>query len=253
MPRLPDRVALVTGASRGIGLATARCFAREGARVCLVDIDADAVERAAEELRAEGLDAMAAAADVADREQVEAAVEAAVSRYGRLDVLVNNAGVIRDNLFFRMTDDDWETVMAVHLRGTFLCSRAAQRHMVEQKYGRIVNLSSTSALGNRGQANYAAAKAGLQGFTKTLALELGRYGITVNAVAPGFVETEMTRATAERMGVSFEQFVEGARQQIPVGRVGTPDDIATAILFFASEEAGYVSGQVLYVAGGPKA
>ena len=151
-----------------------------------------------------------------------------------------------------MSDDDWQHVIDVHLNGAFLCSRAAQKVMVSQGYGRIINLSSTSALGNRGQTNYAAAKAGLQGFTKTLAIELGKFGITCNAVAPGFIETDMTRATAERMGVPFEQFVEDAASSIPVGRTGKPEDVAAAILFFASEEAGFVSGQVLYVAGGPK-
>ena len=151
-----------------------------------------------------------------------------------------------------MTDEDWQTVMDVHLKGAFYCSRAAQKVMVEQKYGRIINISSTSALGNRGQANYSAAKAGLQGFTKTLAIELGKFGITVNAVAPGFIETEMTRATAARIGLDFGQFVEEVKKQIPVGRIGQPEDIAAALLFFASEEASFVNGQVLYVAGGPK-
>jgi 3-oxoacyl-[acyl-carrier protein] reductase len=172
---------------------------------------------------------------------------------GAPTVLVNNAGILRDNLIFKMTDDDWDAVLAVHLRGAFLMARAVQRHQVATKWGRIVNLSSTSALGNRGQANYAAAKAGLQGFTKTLAIELGRYNVTVNAVAPGFIATEMLRQTAARMRISFEQFLEGAAREIPVGRVGQPDDIANAVSFFCSEAASFVSGQVLYVAGGPKA
>lgn len=252
MGRLDNRVAMITGASRGIGFATARRFAREGARVCMADIDEKGIRRAEETLRGEGLEVFGLRVDVTNREMVEAAVEETVRRYGRLDILVNNAGVIRDNLLFKMTDEDWQTVMDVHLKGAFYCSRAAQKVMVEQKYGRIINISSTSALGNRGQANYSAAKAGLQGFTKTLAIELGKFGITVNAVAPGFIETEMTRATAARIGVDFEQFVEEVTKQIPVGRIGQPEDIATALLFFASEEASFVNGQVLYVAGGPK-
>ncbi|MFS8514209.1 MAG: 3-oxoacyl-ACP reductase FabG [Planifilum fulgidum] len=253
MGRLKGRVAMITGAGRGIGFAAARRFAREGAQVCLTDIDEEGIRRAEESLRGEGLEVFGLRVDVTDRAQVESAVEETVRRYGRLDILVNNAGVIRDNLLFKMTDEDWQTVMDVHLKGAFYCSRAAQKVMVEQKYGRIINISSTSALGNRGQANYSAAKAGLQGFTKTLAIELGKFGITVNAVAPGFIETEMTRATAERIGISFEQFVEEVKKQIPVGRIGQPEDVAAAILFFASEEASFVNGQVLYVAGGPKA
>ena len=167
-------------------------------------------------------------------------------------MLVNNAGVIRDNLLFKMTDDDWELVMAVHLRGAFLMSRACQKHMVEQRWGRIVNLSSTSALGNRGQANYSAAKAGLQGLAKTLAVELGPFGVTANAVAPGFIATDMTAATAERMGIDFETFTKIVADQTPVRRVGQPEDIAHTVSFLVSEGAGYVSGQVIYVAGGPK-
>jgi 3-oxoacyl-[acyl-carrier protein] reductase len=253
MGRLENRVAMITGASRGIGFAAARRFAREGARVCMADIDEEGIRRAEESLRGEGLEVFGLRVDVTDRAQVESAVEETVRRYGRLDILLNNAWVIRDNLLFRMTDEDWQTVMDVHLKGAFYCSRAAQKVMVEQNYGRIINISSTSALGNRGQANYSAAKAGLQGFTKTLAIELGKFGITVNAVAPGFIETEMTRATAARIGVDFEQFVEEVTKQIPVGRIGQPEDIAAALLFFASEEASFVNGQVLYVAGGPKA
>ncbi len=251
MGRLDGRVAFVTGASRGIGLATARRFAQEGASVRLTDLQG--AEEAADILKAEGLEVSGARVDVASREEVEAAVGGTAETYGRLDILVNNAGVTRDNLLFKMTDEDWRTVMEVHLMGTFLCSQAAQKYMVEGGYGRIVNVSSTSALGNRGQANYAAAKAGIQGFTKTLAIELGRFGITVNAVAPGFVETEMTRAVATKMGVEFEDFVAERAKLIPVGRSGKPEDIAASILFFASEEAGFVSWQVLYAAGGPKA
>jgi len=167
-------------------------------------------------------------------------------------VLVNNAGVLRDNLLFKMTESDWDTVMNVHLRGAFLCSRAAQKFMVEQKWGRIVCLSSTSALGNRGQANYSAAKAGLQGLTKTLAIELGPYGVTANAIAPGFIVTDMTAATAARVGMDFDKFQEAAATQIPVRRVGRPADIANTVSFLASEGAGFVSGQVIYVAGGPR-
>lgn len=252
MKRLEGRVALITGGCRGIGKATAHRFAAEGARVCVMDIDAAAVEATATSLASEGLDVFAVAADVGDEADVERAVSATVERYGRLDILVNNAGVIRDNLIHKMSPDDWDLVMRVHLRGTFLATRAAQKYMVEQSYGRILTVSSTSAQGNRGQANYSAAKAGLQGFTKTMAIELGRFGITANSIAPGFVVTEMTRATAERIGVPFEEFVEARAKETPVRRVGQPEDIAAALLFFASEEAGFVTGQVLYVAGGPR-
>jgi 3-oxoacyl-[acyl-carrier protein] reductase len=200
----------------------------------------------------EGMDAFAVRVDVTSHSEVENAVSGVVNRYGRLDILVNNAGVTKDSLIYKMTDEDWRTVMNVHLTGTFFCSRAAQKYMVENNYGRIINVSSTSALGNSGQANYAAAKAGIQGFTKTLAVELGRYSITANAVAPGFIETEMTRDTAARLGVDFDDFVAQRVQSIPVGRSGWPEDVAAAILYFASEEASFVSGQVLYVAGGPR-
>ena len=252
MGRLEGRVALVTGAGRGIGRATARRFAREGARVCLADVEPNGAAEAAGSLVDSGMDAFVTHMDVTSRTEVENAVERIIERYGRLDILVNNAGVTRDNLFYKMTDGEWRTVLDVHLTGAFLCSRAAQKHMVEQGYGRIVNVSSTSALGNHSQANYSAAKAGLQGFTKTIAIELGRYGVTVNAVAPGFIETEMTRQTASRLGVDFEEFVEEIVKGIPVGRSGWPEDLAAAILYLASEEASFVSGQILYVAGGPR-
>ena len=253
MGRFDGRVAIVTGGSRGIGFGIANKFAEEGAKVALFDINEEELANASKELRSKGYEVSTFVTNVVDAEQVETSVKAVVDKYGKVDILVNNAGIIRDNLLYKMTDEDWQLVMDVHLKGSFNCARAVQKYMVEQKYGRIVNISSTSALGNRGQANYSAAKAGLQGFTKTLAIELGKYGITTNAVAPGFIETDMTKATAERIGVPFEQFVKAAASQIPVGRTGKPEDIANAVAFFCDEASGFVNGQVLYVAGGPKA
>lgn len=247
------RTAIVTGAARGIGAATAKRLAADGFAVAVLDLDAAACADTVAAIEAAGGRALAVGANVADGEAVAAAVATVVERLGAPTVLVNNAGIIRDNLLFKMTEDDWDAVLTVHLRGAFLMSKAVQSHMVEAGWGRIVNLSSTSALGNRGQANYAAAKAGMQGFTKTLAIELGRYGVTANAIAPGFIQTDMTRATAERVGMSFDDFVAANAKEIPVGRGGTPEDIAGAVSYFVSEEAGFVSGQVLYVAGGPRA
>ena len=244
--RFKDRVALVTGGGRGIGAATAQLLAKQGARVAVSDLD----EGPAKEI-AGPIGGIAIACDVSDRAQVEAMVERTVKELGRLDVLVTCAGIIRDNLLFKMTDEDWDAVIDTHLKGTFLCARAAQKHMVDQKYGKMVFLSSTSALGNRGQANYSAAKAGLQGMARTLAIELGAYNVNVNTVAPGFVETRMTRATAERMGVDYEAFKLGAASQIPLRRVGQPEDIANVIAFLCSDESGFVSGQNVYVRGGP--
>ncbi|MGH3939573.1 MAG: 3-oxoacyl-ACP reductase FabG [Pseudonocardiaceae bacterium] len=247
------RTAIVTGAARGIGAATASRLGHDGFAVAVLDLDELACKQTVAQIEAAGSRSLAVGVDVSDAEQVKAAVARVVTELGAPTVLVNNAGITRDNLLFRMTEQDWDSVLAVHLRGSFLMSREVQSHMTAAGWGRIVNLSSTGALGTRGQANYATAKAGLQGFTKTLAIELGKFGVTVNAVAPGFIVTDMTRATAERVGMSFEDFQQAAVEQIPVGRVGQPEDIAATVSFLASEEAGFVSGQVIYVAGGPKA
>jgi 3-oxoacyl-[acyl-carrier protein] reductase len=245
--------AIVTGAARGIGAGVARRLAEDGFAIAVLDLDEAACRRVVDEIEANGGRGLAVGVDVTAEEAVAAAIERIAAELGEPTVLVNNAGIIRDNLLFKMTTSEWDSVIDVHLRGSFLMSRAVQGYMTKAGFGRIINLSSTSALGNRGQANYAAAKAGLQGFTKTLALELGKFGVTANAIAPGFIETEMTRATAERMGVSFDDFKTALVKDIPVARGGLPADIAHAVSFFASEGAGFVSGQVLYVAGGPKA
>jgi len=229
-----QRVAIVTGAARGIGAATARRLAADGMAVAVLDLDAAACADTVDAITNAGGRAMAVGADVSKADQVEAAVGKVAAELGPPAVLINNAGIIRDNLLFKMTEDDWDMVLGVHLRGAFLMSRAAQKHMVEQRYGRIVNLSSSSALGNRGQVNYSAAKAGMQGFTKTLAIELGPFGITANAVAPGFIATDMTAATAARIGMSFEDFQAAAATQIPVRRVGQVEDVAYVISFLCS-------------------
>ncbi|WP_206030985.1 MULTISPECIES: 3-oxoacyl-ACP reductase FabG [unclassified Rhodococcus (in: high G+C Gram-positive bacteria)] len=246
------KTAVVTGSARGIGAAVAKRLAKDGFGVAVVDLDESACADTVGAIQSAGGHAVAIGANVADEESVRTAVDRIASEFGAPTVLVNNAGITRDNLLFKMTVDDWDSVLGVHLRGSFLMTRAVQKHMIDAKWGRIVNLSSTSALGNRGQANYAAAKAGMQGFTKTLAIELGKFGVTANAIAPGFIETEMTAATAERVGVPFEDFKAAAAAQIPVNRVGHPDDIAHLASFFVSEGAGFISGQVVYAAGGPK-
>jgi 3-oxoacyl-[acyl-carrier protein] reductase len=248
-----SRVAIVTGAARGIGAAVAKRLASDGYAVAVVDLDESSCKDTVAAIEADGGRAIGVGADVSDTDQVVAAVDRVATELGPPTVLINNAGITRDNLLFKMTEQDWDSVLGVHLRGAFLMSREVQKHQTQQGWGRIVNLSSTSALGNRGQANYSTAKAGMQGFTKTLAIELGKFGVTANAIAPGFIETDMTAATAERLGVPFEDFKKAAASQIPVARVGKPEDIAAMAAFFVSDEASFVSGQVIYVAGGPRA
>ena len=250
MGRYDGRVAVVTGSARGIGAGTAKRFADEGASVAVLDLDEAQAQATAEGLGA--TKAVGIGCNVGDAASVDAAVGRVLAELGGLHVLVNNAGITRDNLLFKMTEDDWDSVMNVHLKGAFLMSRAAQKTFVDQQYGKILNLSSVSANGNRGQANYAAAKAGVQGFTRTLALELGRYNVNVNAIAPGFIATDMTDATAKRLGVDVEDFRKAAAESTPIKRVGAPEDIAAAAAFLCSDEASYITGQTLYVDGGAK-
>jgi 3-oxoacyl-[acyl-carrier protein] reductase len=241
-------VALVTGGGRGIGAATCEVFARDGASVAVCDMDEAPAQEVAGPLGERGL---ALACDVTSREQVESAAQRAVDKFGRLDMLVCCAGITRDNLIHKMSDDDWDGVIDTHLKGSFLCAQAAQRHMVPQRYGKIVFLSSTSALGNRGQTNYSTAKAGLQGMARTLAIELGKFNINVNAVAPGFVETRMTEATARRVGADWEEYKRVAAERTPLQRIGQPIDLANVIAFLCSDDSSFVTGQTLYVRGGP--
>lgn len=258
MPRFDSRVAIVTGGARGIGAATAMRLAREGATVAVIDLDAVGAEQTATAIRSDhvvretGGDAAGFACDVTDGDAVDAVFDTVAGQYGSLGILVSNAGITRDNLLFKLERNDWDAVLTTNLTSAYLCARAAQRHMVPLRYGRIVSLSSRSALGNRGQANYAAAKAGIQGLTATLAIELGPFGITVNAVAPGYIATPMTAATAERVGASVEEHHRAAAERTPLRRVGEPDEVASAIAFFASDDASYVSGQTLYINGGAR-
>ncbi|KAA0120614.1 SDR family NAD(P)-dependent oxidoreductase [Mycolicibacterium sp. P9-22] len=249
---LTGRVAFITGAAQGIGAATAQRLAAAGARVAVADMNADGAAGVAQSIEDQGGTAISVRCDVSKSADVNAAVSQAVEALGPITVLINCAGVLRDNLLFRMSDDDWDVVLDTHLKGTFMTTRAAQKYMVDEKWGRIVNVSSTAALGNRGQSNYSAAKAGIQGMTKTHAIELGRYNITVNSVAPGFVETDMIRETARRQGVDFDKYKESAIARNPMRRVAQPIDIANAIMLLCSEEAGFINGQIVYVAGGPR-
>jgi 3-oxoacyl-[acyl-carrier protein] reductase len=250
--RFADRVAIVTGGAQGIGAATARRLASEGARVAVVDLDAERSAAAADEIKAAGGTATGYGCDVTDPAAVVAMVDAVVAEHGRLDVLVNNAGITRDNMLFKMPAAEWDAVITTNLSSMFHCCQAAQKHMVAARYGKIVNLSSRSALGNRGQVNYAAAKAGVQGLTATLAIELGPFNINVNAVAPGYIATAMTAATATRVGAAPEDHQRMAADATPLRRVGQPDEVAAVIAFLASDDASYVSGQTLYVNGGAR-
>ncbi len=250
--RFDGRVAVVTGAAQGIGAATARRLSEEGAVVVALDRNAEGANAVATAITADGGAASGLRCDVSSPTGVAAAVDAVAAEHGRIDVLVNNAGITRDNLLFKMDDDDWNSVLQVNLTSVFLMCRAVQKLMVAARYGRIVNLSSRSALGNRGQANYSAAKAGIQGLTATLAIELGAFNITVNAVAPGYVATPMTAATAERVGSTPEAHQQEVAQRTPLRRVGRPEEIASVVAFLASDDASYVSGQTLYINGGAR-
>ena len=244
------RVALVTGGGSGIGAAVAERLGRDGTAVAVVDLDYAAATAVADRIRADGARALAVRADVADSAQVTAAAALAAETLGAVDILVNNAGILRDNMLFKLSETDWDAVIDVHLKGAYLFSKAVQGAMVQRGFGRIINMSSTSALGNRGQANYSAAKAGLQGFTRTLALELGPYGVTVNAIGPGFIETSMTHAVADRIGSDYEALRDRMAGQVATRRTGTPADIARVVSFFAADDAGFITGQCLYVDGG---
>ena len=253
MGRFDGRVAIVTGSARGIGAGIAKRFAEEGASVAVLDLDEAQAAATAEELPVTGeARAIGIGCNVTDGASVEAAVARVLDELGGLHILVNNAGITRDNLLFKLSEDDWDSVMNVHLKGAFLMSKAVQKTFVDQKYGKILGLSSVSANGNRGQANYSAAKAGVQGFTRTLALELGKFGVNANAIAPGFIATEMTDETARRLKLDVEDFRKMNAEANPVKRVGHPEDIAAAAAFLCSDEASYITGQTLYVDGGAK-
>jgi 3-oxoacyl-[acyl-carrier protein] reductase len=252
MKRYTDRVVAITGGAQGIGEAAAWRVATEGASVALLDINGDRAAAAAQRLRDAGHIASGFACDVTSEKAVTAAFTNVNTELGQIDVLVNNAGITRDGLVHKMTLSAWHSVIETNLTGAFLCAREAQKYMVPRRYGKIVNLSSRSALGNRGQANYASAKAGIQALTATLAIELGPFGINVNAVAPGFIATAMTAETAQRIGSTIEEHQAAAATRTPLGRVGQPHEVAAAIAFLGCDDSSYVSGQTLYINGGAR-
>ncbi|MFQ5829803.1 MAG: 3-oxoacyl-ACP reductase FabG [Candidatus Methylomirabilia bacterium] len=241
--RLQAKIALVTGAAGGIGEAAARRFAREGALVAVNDANAAGAERVAQELQGDGGKAMAVAGDVTRRAQVEEMVRRILSAWGRIDILVNNAGINRDAMAAKMTEEQWDEVLDVNLKGTFLCAQAVLPGMRERGWGRVVNTSSIGSLGNIGQANYAASKAGVIGLTKTLALEYAKYGVTVNCVAPGATMTAMLAGVPDHIKAKIIE-------KIPVGRIASPEEIAHVHCFLASDEAAFITGQVIFVDGG---
>ncbi|MCL4302278.1 MAG: SDR family oxidoreductase [Anaerolineae bacterium] len=251
--RLNDRVALITGASQGLGAVTARKFVSEGAFVVLADIDSQGAQALAAQFEAAGRKAMALQVDVTDRAEVQQMVRTTVAEFGHIDILVNNAGALRDRPLLEMSEQDWRLVVDVSLKGSFLCSQAAASFMMEQRYGKIINMSSGSAYGSvNGQANYASAKAGLLGLTRTLAMELGPYNINVNAVAPGAIEIGMSVRTAELKGIAVKEYMDRLAALIPLRRVGQPEEVANVICFLASDEASYIHGEVIHVMGGPR-
>jgi 3-oxoacyl-[acyl-carrier protein] reductase len=242
MPK--GKIAVVTGASRGIGRSISLALSAAGATIVAMDMDQAATDAIVAELKAAGGKAFAVVGNVTVAEDAEKMIEAAVSEFGRVDILVNNAGITRDGIFLRMKDEDWDAVLSVNLKGAFLCSRAASKVMTKQRSGRIINIASVvGQMGNAGQANYCASKAGLIGLTKSNARELAKRNITVNAVAPGFIATAMTDALSDKVKAELTA-------QIPLERLGSPDDIANAVLFLASEASGYITGHVLSVNGG---
>jgi len=248
--RLEGKVAIVTGSGKGIGAATAMKLASEGAKVAVVDLKEEFGAETVIAIQNSGGEAIAVGCNVADAQEIENAVEKVVSHFGKIDILVNNAGVTKDNLVFKMSEADWDIVLDTHLKGSFLFCRAVQKYMVEQRYGKIVNTSSLGASGKRGQANYSSAKAGIKALTRTLALELGQFNINVNCIAPGFIATDMTRATAERRGITFEQMVNDASKRIPMRRVGNPEDVANVVAFLVSDDSSYVAGDCINIGGG---
>jgi len=242
---IAGKVAIVTGGGSGLGAETCRRFAAEGVRAVVADIDVSKAESTAQAIVASGGEAIAVRADVIAADSVAAMVEAAIKAFGAVHILVNNAGFQRDMHLTKMPEESWDAVVDVVLKGAYLCSKAVMPHFIEQRWGRVINMSSRAHLGNPGQANYSAAKAGLLGFTRALALEEGRYHITVNAVAPGIIDTEAIQALPH-----YAKIREAAEKTTPIPRIGAPRDVADAVLFLASERAAYISGEVLHVTGG---